>query len=107
MKSALLPRSNSADSDTITIVAQEESSGARQPTDSRSVLRPSASDIPTTYQPVDWSSDEGARVDGSARRIAINLAIGGNGWAFFSRVKFLVFACALKVAWIGQLKADC
>ncbi|KAE8958511.1 hypothetical protein PR003_g31737 [Phytophthora rubi] len=29
------------------------------------------------------------------------------GWAFFSRVKFLVFACALKVAWIGQLKADC
>ncbi|KAE9309788.1 hypothetical protein PF008_g20605 [Phytophthora fragariae] len=60
---------------------REESSGARQPTDSRSVLRPSASDIPTTYQPVDWSSDEGARVDGSARRIAINLAIGGNATA--------------------------
>ncbi|KAE9282257.1 hypothetical protein PF008_g27682 [Phytophthora fragariae] len=30
-----------------------------------------------------------------------------DGWAFFSRVKFLVFACALKVARIGQLKADC
>ncbi|KAE8898282.1 hypothetical protein PF005_g28202 [Phytophthora fragariae] len=30
-----------------------------------------------------------------------------DGWAFFSRVKFLVFAGALKVAWIGQMKADC
>ncbi|KAG6613258.1 CorA Metal Ion transporter (MIT) Family [Phytophthora cinnamomi] len=69
MKSALLPRSNAV-TDTITIVAQEESSpNSRQPNS----LRSAASDIPTTYQPTDWSSDDGARVDGSSRRVAINL----------------------------------
>ncbi|GMF41413.1 unnamed protein product [Phytophthora fragariaefolia] len=78
MKSALLPRSNSADTDTITIVAQERSSnsstGSRRTADNPNSLRTAASDIPTTYQPADWSSDDGAQVDGSARRIAINLA---------------------------------
>lgn len=74
MKDALLPRSNSADSETIAIVAQDVSSESR----SNNTLRPSASDIPTTYQPLDWSSDDGARVDGSARRIAINLASDNN-----------------------------
>ncbi|KAG6604655.1 CorA Metal Ion transporter (MIT) Family [Phytophthora cinnamomi] len=70
MKSALLQRSNSADTDTIAIVAQEESSAnSRQP----NPLRSAASDIPTTYQPTNWGSDDGARVDGSARRVAINL----------------------------------
>ncbi|KAL3666409.1 hypothetical protein V7S43_008660 [Phytophthora oleae] len=64
MENAFLPRRNSEDGSTITIVAQDGGSGA-----SRSL----SAEIPTTYQPNDWSSEDGARVDGSARRIAINL----------------------------------
>ncbi|KAG1709190.1 hypothetical protein DVH05_019834 [Phytophthora capsici] len=65
----VLPRSNSEDGQTITILAPDESSVA-----SRSL----SAEIPTTYQPNDWSSEDGARVDGSARRIAINLPPDSN-----------------------------
>ncbi|KAH7465931.1 Cobalt/magnesium transport protein CorA [Phytophthora ramorum] len=80
MESALLPRNDSGEDDTITIVAQdtssELSSAASNTRENRNSWR--ASEVPTTYQPTDWSSDDGARVDGSARRIAVNLRQASN-----------------------------
>ncbi|GMF18871.1 unnamed protein product [Phytophthora lilii] len=77
MESVPMPRSTSEGDDTITIVAQEDgsesSTSTRRSSGTRNQGRRSASDIPTNYQPSDWNSDDGARIDGSARRIAINL----------------------------------
>ncbi|KAG1698160.1 hypothetical protein DVH05_015150 [Phytophthora capsici] len=65
----VLPRSNSEDGQTIAIITPDESS---------ILSRSLSAEIPTTYQPNDWSSEDGARVDGSARRIAINLPPDSN-----------------------------
>ncbi|EGZ29100.1 hypothetical protein PHYSODRAFT_552568 [Phytophthora sojae] len=76
MDSALLPRSNSADEETISIVAYgtepPHPEVPRSASDNRNSWRGSPSNIQTNYQPPDWASDDGAVVDGSARRIAVN-----------------------------------
>ncbi|KAG3007539.1 hypothetical protein PC121_g7698 [Phytophthora cactorum] len=72
MESAMLPCGNSHDDNTISIVAQEENAESSTNTPSNRNRR-STTEISTNYQPADWSSDDGVRVDGSARRIAVNL----------------------------------
>ncbi|RLN97463.1 hypothetical protein BBJ28_00018318 [Nothophytophthora sp. Chile5] len=82
MDKVLLPRSNSSDNDTVSIVAHGNGSQPSSSSDNanarstdgnvRNSWRSSPSEISTSYQPVDWASDDGVRVDGSARRIAIN-----------------------------------
>ncbi|KAE9287543.1 hypothetical protein PF008_g26377 [Phytophthora fragariae] len=73
MDSALLPRNDSGDEDTISIVAYGETPPQSEaPNGNRNSWRNPPSNIDTSYQPPDWSSDDGAVVDGSARRIAVN-----------------------------------
>ncbi|KAG7396758.1 hypothetical protein PHYBOEH_001834 [Phytophthora boehmeriae] len=80
MDSALLPwRDSDENNDTISIVAygtspQSPTESTRPAVDSRNrnSWRSSPPHTRTSLEPPDWSSDVGARVDGSARRIAVN-----------------------------------
>ncbi|KAG7384967.1 methylated-DNA--protein-cysteine methyltransferase [Phytophthora pseudosyringae] len=76
MDSALLPHSDSGDDDTISIVAYgatpQPSEGSCPTNETRHSWTSPPSDIQTNYQPPDWNSDDGAAVDGSARRIAVH-----------------------------------
>ncbi|GMF18858.1 unnamed protein product [Phytophthora lilii] len=82
MDSALLPHRDSGEEDTISIVAYgttPPSSETNRPVnENRNSWRGSHANIQTNYQPPDWTSDDGAIVDGSARRIAINAGTDTN-----------------------------